>query len=525
MNSYLYGSGDGLTSLHFINNVPKLIDKGFLTKDSWKSALYGMTTAPYFFSLIDEGRVNDILESMLDSTNKTGRSPENLLGINRSGFNVSNIPKYCPLCNNDRLTKNEELYWNRLHQIPDIKICTSHYCYLEEAVNPEYSEGNRKFPLIVPDEKSCPINVPRSCSSKEIIELAELMIRILKGEYSIQNNYNQRAKNLGFASGRFLDRDKIGNEYSKFYKNINVPYPTLNINVFLDNKVWNPTRHLLLDYFLNRFTPQGQPIKVEHYKFWDKSYFGNGPWNCLNASCKHFGKPSIKVGIFRYDSKSRRTIGSFSCSCGTTYLMSFLIVANKIEKTRIRILKGSRQSEVKPKNFNLKKRNEQRKQWLDLAQLDTKTQIQKRAFYRFSKWLENNDPKWYQSQSKKKKQREIKQHRLNEASEVKSQLAALRKAFVYYAMDKPNFRITKSELIRKAGISKDAIKGKVLKYLEENSESIEEFQIRRLYATEKKLVDRGERITKAKLLYTAHIWNSKTKRVVKVAEQIAAKHF
>ncbi|WP_236025922.1 TnsD family Tn7-like transposition protein [Alicyclobacillus suci] len=87
----------------------------------------------------------------------------------------------------------------------------------------------------------------------------------------------------------------------------------LNAIVRKHRKSFHPIRHLLLMQFLgisldDLFTkePLNQP-------------FGASPWLCLNPAADHYLQPVVQDLSIRYDSKIKRPIGTFACSCGFVY--------------------------------------------------------------------------------------------------------------------------------------------------------------------------------------------------------------
>lgn len=75
----------------------------------------------------------------------------------------------------------------------------------------------------------------------------------------------------------------------------------------------HPIRHLLLILFLCKSVGEFiQPPKLF-------APFGNGPWLCLNQVAKHYQEPVITKCKVTSDSKTRVPVGTFSCFCGFVY--------------------------------------------------------------------------------------------------------------------------------------------------------------------------------------------------------------
>lgn len=80
------------------------------------------------------------------------------------------------------------------------------------------------------------------------------------------------------------------------------------------HKTFHPIRHILLMLFLvgsvQRFF-DGED---------DKLYpFGRGPWPCLNAAAEHYHQNTIQKVIITKCCDTKRPVGTFCCSCGFIY--------------------------------------------------------------------------------------------------------------------------------------------------------------------------------------------------------------
>ncbi|MDC3424331.1 TnsD family Tn7-like transposition protein [Aquibacillus sp. 3ASR75-11] len=94
------------------------------------------------------------------------------------------------------------------------------------------------------------------------------------------------------------------------WREINV-YHTLFIKL---NSKATPIRHLLFISFLGE--------KVDSfYQFASESYqpFGKGPYLCLNAAAEHYFNPVIPTVKVTICTDTRRPVGTFTCSCGFSY--------------------------------------------------------------------------------------------------------------------------------------------------------------------------------------------------------------
>lgn len=75
----------------------------------------------------------------------------------------------------------------------------------------------------------------------------------------------------------------------------------------------HPIRHILLITFLCGDLAEFFEVKESY------SYFGKGPWPCLNPVADHYRKDVIRDIIITTDSKTKQPVGTFYCSCGFVY--------------------------------------------------------------------------------------------------------------------------------------------------------------------------------------------------------------
>lgn len=82
------------------------------------------------------------------------------------------------------------------------------------------------------------------------------------------------------------------------------------------NKTSHPLRHLLLLKFI------GVTIEELFTNKFEYKPFGNGEWPCLNPAADHYLENTIKEIEIKYNTDSKNPLGTFRCSCGFTYLRS-----------------------------------------------------------------------------------------------------------------------------------------------------------------------------------------------------------
>lgn len=139
------------------------------------------------------------------------------------------------------------------------------------------------------------------------------------------NQYINVLKKIGYANinGKVKQKDLIRNfrEYYGeellllFQSNFDVGSENswLSDLVRRKNKTTHPIRHLLFIQFL------GITLEELFNKEIEYKPFGDGPWPCLNPAAEHFKEDVINDVNIRYSYEAKRPIGSFTCGCGFIY--------------------------------------------------------------------------------------------------------------------------------------------------------------------------------------------------------------
>jgi hypothetical protein len=78
-------------------------------------------------------------------------------------------------------------------------------------------------------------------------------------------------------------------------------------------KSFRPIRHLLMIRYL------GLTLEEVFYKEQEYKPFGEGSWPCLNAGAEHYLQPVVTDLKVTYGTDVKRPIGTFTCSCGFIY--------------------------------------------------------------------------------------------------------------------------------------------------------------------------------------------------------------
>lgn len=125
------------------------------------------------------------------------------LGLYQSGF-AHHTMRYCPVCFAEDIAQYGELYWHRLHQLPDIQICPKHHSWL---VNTDVSdESSRQLTLCLPTlqmQLAAPPGIP---IPEPLLALNTAMQDTLTTPFNMANGdtyravFDQRLRDCGWRS-------------------------------------------------------------------------------------------------------------------------------------------------------------------------------------------------------------------------------------------------------------------------------------------------------------------------------------
>lgn len=242
------------------------------------------------------------------------------------------VPYYCPSCNQEQREKGEELYWNRVHQIPNILVCPYHFTILEKAVLRSRDDSSNLF---IPSELSCPIKTRKPSTNKFINDVSVTLKNLLLiPDYKLETHYKEKIQTLGYLKGERLDFTKLRIDFESVLGSHTIRlYESRKLRVFSKALIYNyktfvsPISHAIFHAFLvemNRQVNEKKPFLP----------FGKGPWKCINKCCPSYNKNVIRECQWKYQKLSKNFLGYFKCSCGFVYYHSLNSKTSK-RKTRI----------------------------------------------------------------------------------------------------------------------------------------------------------------------------------------------
>ena len=330
-------------------------------------------------------------------------------------------------------------------------------------------------------------------------------------------------------------------------------------------KVFHPIRHLLMIRFLTE--------SIDTFFQKNKQYrpFGRSPWLCLNAAADHYLQPVITDLKVTHCLENKKPLGTFTCSCGMIYSRSGedqteedklrigrVITYGQVWEDKLRELLEvkklglratarelrvdtntvkryvallnltptwtNNQPQIKPKKALLidKKdiKQQKRDKWLNLQQENpelSKTELRKLAPDIYA-WLYHHDREWLNKNSPKLKQPKSSINKVDWNTRDGEILAQAQNAVSKMLEKNKPVRITVGRIGATLGLKTllDKHLDKLLQtkaYLDSVTETVEDFQIRRIKWAVEELECGGEEIKEWKILKLAGLRDNLTPKV------------
>lgn len=333
----LFGSRSVTSVVDLPANIDSLINNLPIgSAHTAEKLIYENTLYPFYSAFLPPERAEIVMKSMKGND---GGKIHNRMGIMASSITVNKYLRWCSECAKESETTYGELYWKRSHQVPGVVICSKHRTLLNDStVQLKHFNRHEYIPAsldccVANSESKVFSTFERLVSAgfeHKYYQLIENVDKLLNNQYPKQSpqwffsKYINRLKEMGLAnvSGRVnqqeLKKAFIAYYGESFLELVQSPVTDsdstwLSMMVRKPRKSFHPIRHLLMIQFLG--------VTLESFWNEENEYlpFGKAPFPCLNAGAEHYLKPVITKISIRYDSKVKRPVGTFSCSCGFIY--------------------------------------------------------------------------------------------------------------------------------------------------------------------------------------------------------------
>ena len=419
--------------------------------------IYNHTMFPYFTAFITEDRAKRIYDYMLSDNGSIIHAE---LGLSNSYIKLNTYLRFCPECVEEDLKLYGETYWHRIHQVAGLNFCIKHKNPLYNSTSAIRLKDRQEYVNAMME-----ICMDRDNKSFKPVEIIGVDTNIEEASKTFENIKNKSliiGKNIEYLLNNKLEFKAL-NYFREFY-----------LDRLIQNK-WSSGRKLICqDELLPKFKSfWGEPL-LEVY-------------NCNFDIDKRFNWVST---ITRKHRKGFHPI---------QHILFAEFLGVKVGE----MLNSKAVFQVKRKQYQPKDKEEiidKRNRWLELMKMysyENKTFIRDkdRAVYT---WLHRHDSEWLNMNSPKKKVGNRKEQLIDWDKRDEEILKLVKVAFdALINTDYKPERITKTLVAKK--INKVTLLQRNLKrlprteeFLNNNIESLEEFQLRRVKWAVRELAKEGE---------------------------------
>ncbi|QFG00799.1 transposase [Psychrobacillus glaciei] len=292
---------------------------------SVENILANHTIYPYYAIFLSKQRQQEILQDVAGD----GKGLYTRLGVVAGSICRKDGLYYCGECAKADLNRYGEPYIHREHQLQGIEYCPHHELSLlkyeaEITSRTEYIRFEIDKMNLSPIYKVDPYANFSVHLAKQVYKLLQLSLHQLsREEITLKYRALLREKNLVTVSNRLRQKELYQGFRSKFPTDflnqhesdldINNEYNWLKIITRNSKRHVHPFRHLLTLYFLEQGIDDFVNSKA------DEGPFGTGPFPCLNKGTTHYNQRVIQDVEVTRDYKTNSPIGTFTCSCGFVY--------------------------------------------------------------------------------------------------------------------------------------------------------------------------------------------------------------
>lgn len=233
------------------------------------------------------------------------------LGLAASWVQGAMALRYCPACRSEVLARYGELYWRRDHQLPGVRVCPEHGERLQDSTVFPGSTGQHSF--IAADEDNCPeVSSDAQYGALTAWTVAKRCAELLRSPPAPMSlrewgeHYHQELRQRGFGKGEDrIDQRRLSRDFASWSgePEMGGAETWLAAMARKHRKAFHPLQHVLLGLFLDAHAPVAE-----------RRHFGVGPWPCRNPLAEHYGQPVVQLAGSHRD--GGKLIGRFTCSCG-----------------------------------------------------------------------------------------------------------------------------------------------------------------------------------------------------------------
>lgn len=539
-------------------DLPFCLDKvADLTHITWEltgeEILERLTLFPFYARYLPTTRRNRCANDFIGGPHSGSRGR---LGLCSSLIKAKKHLYYCAQCAKSDMLQFGETYWRRVHQIPGVLVCNTHASTLIQGAafrskatmisfidaTEYYESDDGRLPTLSLNswEQKLALIVSKKCEEK-----LNAPFPISQEDQSIYLSYRTCLSELGWLVGdRLRCFEDFVQEFSSFYTSPLLSYLEIKVKYAVHNN-WlqrivsrgnnslHPLMHVLVETFFENSKPSTDPPTHVH--------FGNGPWLCQNRYAPHYGThPIEKIEIWR---KSGNWVAYATCSCGFKFSfrevsdadpcmpvglrvcqygplwpaemrrlraagLSIRRIAAKMGVNWTTVNRLLNTGDEKPSKPRRDKKSPNAKKWRRIFTTyhskspDEKAILRSQYKVAYSS-LRAYDPGWLRKQI-------ISRGKKTGASKAgwdardKEWESVIRKNIEQIRDETPLRRLTKNRILNACGLHRVRYQihclPKVARLLEQCTETITEFRVRKLYFSAEKIRESGLPITRRRLL-------------------------
>lgn len=290
-----------------------------------ESILANHTIYPFYAMFLSKQRQQNILQDVVGD----GKGIYARLGMVAGSICKKDGLYYCAECAKSDVSQYGEPYIHREHQLQSISYCAHHEILLRKyEVGPTSRIEYIRFEIdkmdLSPTKEEKPYSAILIYLAKQAYKMFQIPLhQISREKITLMYRAFLRERNLITIANRvrqkelyqdfrsifpigFIEKHECDLDLDKEYNWLKVLTRNLKRHV-------HPFRHLLMFYFIQQDVGNFIDFKT------DEGPFGHGPFPCLNQSAPHYKQRVIsKVEVTR-DYKTKSPIGTFRCSCGFEY--------------------------------------------------------------------------------------------------------------------------------------------------------------------------------------------------------------
>jgi len=177
----------------FVSNLPPT------SRITTEEIIRNHTMFPFYTAFLSKEKTNLVYEVMENGGNGTHASIEKIIGMGGNKVKKANYLKYCPICFKKDMENMGESYWRTTHQLVGVMYCSKHGVLLKESSVLSTGSG---VEFICADSEVCNEKVLPDPYSDRIKKMN--LQYTMNAEKLIHENYPR--KNLNDVIGFYIDR-------------------------------------------------------------------------------------------------------------------------------------------------------------------------------------------------------------------------------------------------------------------------------------------------------------------------------